>query len=536
MSAEATIQKEQASSAGAEPCPRSPSADDSLSRLAAGAENAAAATESGAVESGAVESGETPDDASFAEMLARHEREEAPQSRLAPGQRVSARIVAVTADTIFVSTGSKVDGIVDREELEEDGQLSRREGDMLDLYVVTVSPQEVKLSRILRGAGSLTALEEAKEAGLPVEGKVIGQIKGGYAVDIMKRRAFCPSSQIDLRPLGDPETPVGKIYPFLITRLEKNGRNIVVSRRSLLEREQRENRDALLEEIKEGDVREAVVSRLTPFGAFVELAPGVEGLIHLSELSWSRVARADEAVSAGDAVRVKILGIAKEDKGARISLSIKQTAGDPWKEVEGRFAAGDILSGRVTRNAPFGAFVEIAPGIEGLVHLSEFSYEKRVIKADEVVAPGDTVSVRIKELDTAKKRISLSMRDVEGDPWGTIGRTLAVDAELTGTVEKHTPFGLFVNLSPGVTGLLPNSVIHASPCRKTLEKLKTGDAVAVRVKEIDEGKRRVSLAPAGEENPAAEEKDWKRHAPKTAPAPVVGPLGLALRAAMKKKK
>ena len=506
-------------------------------------ENAPAGTSFAAPagEKAAVPSAPTPDEAqdegSFAEMLAQHEREEAPQSRLTPGQRVSVRIVAVTSDTIFVSTGSKVDGIVDREELESDGQLSHQVGDIIDLYVVTVSPQEVKLSRILRGAGSLTALEEAKTAGLPVEGKVTGQVKGGYAVDIMKRRAFCPLSQIDLRPLDDPETPVGKIYPFLITRLEKGGRNIVVSRRVLLEREQQENREALLSEIHEGDVREATISRLAPFGAFVELAPGVEGLAHLSELSWTRVGQADEAVSVGDRVRVKILGLHKEEKGTRISLSIRQVTDDPWKDVESRLAPGDVLSGKVVRNAPFGAFVEILPGVEGLVHLSELSYEKRVMKADEVVVPGDVVEVKIKEVDAAKKRISLSLRDVGGNPWDSVSETLVVDAELTGTVEKRAPFGLFITLSPGITGLLPTSVIQASPSRKALERLGVGDAVSVRVKEVDARARRISLAPAGEEGAReAEEKDWKRHAPKPAPSPAIGALGLALQAAMKKKK
>ena len=480
---------------------------------------------------------EIPDEGSFAEMLAQHEREEAPQSRLTPGQRVSVRIVAITADTVFVSTGSKVDGIVDREELEENGELPHQVGDMLDLYVVTVSPQEVKLSRILRGAGSIAALEDAKAAGLPVEGKVTGQVKGGYAVDIMKRRAFCPLSQIDLRPLDDPEAPVGKILPFLITRLEKGGRNIVVSRRAILEREQQENREALLAEINVGDVREAVITRLAPFGAFAELSPGVEGLAHLSELSWTRVGQADEAVSVGDRVRVKILGINREEKGVRISLSIKQVTDDPWKDVETRVAPGDVLSGKVVRNAPFGAFVEILPGIEGLVHLSELSYEKRVMKADEVVVPGDTVRVKVKEVDTAKKRISLSLRDVDGDPWDNLGDTLVVDAELTGTVEKRAPFGLFITLAPGITGLLPNSVIQASPSRKSLERLGPGEAVAVRVREIDTKNRRISLAPAGEEGAAeAEEKDWKRHAPRPASAPSMGALGLALQAAMKKKK
>ena len=477
------------------------------------------------------------DEGSFAEMLAQHEREEAPQSRLTPGQRVSVRIVAITADTVFVSTGSKVDGIVDREELEENGELPHQVGDMLDLYVVTVSPQEVKLSRILRGAGSITALEDAKAAGLPVEGKVTGQVKGGYAVDIMKRRAFCPLSQIDLRPLDDPEAVVGKTYPFLITRLEKGGRNIVVSRRSILEREQQENREALLAEINVGDVREATITRLAPFGAFAELSPAVEGLAHLSELSWTRVGQADEAVSVGDRVRVKILGINREEKGVRISLSLKQVTDDPWKDVETRVAPGDVLSGKVVRNAPFGAFVEILPGIEGLVHLSELSYEKRVMKADEIVVPGDVVQVKVKEVDTAKKRISLSLRDVGGDPWDNMGDALVVDAELTGTVEKRAPFGLFITLAPGITGLLPTSVIQASPSRKSLERLGPGEAVAVRIRDIDTKSKRISLAPAGEEGaPEAEEKDWKRHAPKPAPAPSMGALGLALQAAIKKKK
>jgi len=483
-------------------------------------------------------SGAEDEEISFAEMLAQHESEEAPQSRLSPGQRVSVRIVAITADTIFVSTGSKVDGIVDREEMETDGELPHQVGDILDLYVVTVSAQEVKLSRILRGAGSLSALEEARDAGLPVEGKITAQVKGGYAVDIMKRRAFCPTSQIDIRPPDDPEAAVGKIYPFLISRLEKGGRNIVVSRRSLLEREQAENRDALLAEVNIGDVREATISRLAPFGAFVELAPGVEGLVHLSELSWTRVAQADEAVSVGDRVRVKVLEIKKDEKNTRISLSMKQVMDDPWKDVDSRLSAGEVVSGKVVRLAPFGAFVEILPGVEGLVHLSELSYAKRVMKAEEVVVPGDTVSVMIKEMDPEKRRISLSMRDAEGNPWDSVDDLLVEGGELTGTVEKRAPFGLFVALSPGITGLMANSVIQGSPSRKTLERLNPGEAIAVRVQSVDKANRRISLSPAGEDIAADDkgEKDWKKHAAPKPAAPSLGSLGVALQAAIKKKK
>ncbi len=311
---------------------------------------------------------ETEDGMSFAEMLAQQEQDEGRFS-LEPGQRVQARIVAITADTIFVSTGSKVDGIVDRAEMETDGELPYQVGDTLELYVITASPQEVKLSRAMSGDGSLAALEEARAAGMPVEGRVGAQVKGGYSVEIMKRRAFCPGSQMDLRPLTDPESVLGQTYAFLITKLENHGRNIVVSRRDLLERERAAALEQILADTHEGDTREGTVSRLSTFGAFVELAPGVEGMVHLSELSWSRVERPDDAVHVGDAVTVKVLGITRGEKGVRIALSLKAAQEDPWNILHKSLTPGDVVSGRVTRLMPFGAFVEVLPGVEGLVHL-----------------------------------------------------------------------------------------------------------------------------------------------------------------------
>ena len=474
---------------------------------------------------------------SFAEMLAEHERDETPQSRLSPGQRVTVRVVAITADTVFVGTGAKVDGIVDREELEVDGELPYKVDDTLDLYVVTATAQEVKLSKVIRGSGSLDALDEARAAGLPVEGKVTAQIKGGYAVDIMKRRAFCPGGQIDLRPLENPESVVGKTLPFLITKLEKGGRNIVVSHRMILEREQAENRDALLEKVSVGDVIEGTISRLAPFGAFIEMAPGVEGMAHLSELSWTRIGRADEAVSVGDMVRAKILEIQRGEKGVRISLSLRQVMDDPWKSASERLHPGDVLSGKVVRTAQFGAFVEILPGVEGLVHISELSYEKRVQKTEDAVVAGDMVEVLIKDVDMDKRRISLSIREVSGNPWDKVAETLTLDTEVTGTVEKRAPFGLFITVAPGLTGLMPNSSMQQSKSRSSLERLGPGEPVTVRIREIDTQNRRISLAPIdGQESAAAEEKDWKRHAPKPAPKPSMGSLGMALKAAMDKKK
>lgn len=495
--------------------------------------------------------GQTPgEEMSFAEMLQQHEAEEPSHGRFTPGQRVTVKIVAITNDTVFVSTGAKVDGIVDREELLVDGELPYQVGDALELYVVTATSQEVRLSKVIRGAGSLTALEDAKEAGVPVEGKVTAQVKGGYSVEIMKRRAFCPLSQMDLRPSDDPEAYIGKTLAFIITRLEKGGRNIVVSRRVLLEREQAENRASVLNDIHEGDVLEVTVTRLTPFGAFVELAPGVEGLVHISELSWSRISNADEAVSLGDRIRVKVLSIKQGEKDTRISLSAKQVMDDPWKDIADRLHAGDILEGKVVRTAPFGAFVEVLPGIEGLVHISELSYERRVNKTEDVVVAGDRVTVKVKDVDPLKKRISLSLRDVGGDPWDTVEDAFAVDQVVTGTMEKRAPFGFFVTLAPGITGLLPNAVLTAD-ARKIFDKTGPGDAVSVRIKGIDQANKKISLgpedesaeavgnAPAGggrrERQASNEEKDWKKHAPKTEQS-AFGSLGSALQAALNKKK
>ena len=477
-------------------------------------------------------SGEAEENMSFAEMLAQQEQDE--HILLEPGQRVHVRIVAITEDTLFVSTGSKVDGVVDRAEMEVDGELPYQTGDSLDLYVISVTPQEVKLSRVMSGDGSLAALEDALAARMPVEGRVTGQVKGGYSVDVMKRRAFCPMSQIDIRPVSDPESLVGQTYAFLITKLENRGRNIVVSRRDLLERERAESLEQLLAELNTGDIREGVVSRLAPFGAFIELAPGVEGMAHLSELSWSRVEQAAEAVNVGDKVTVKVLGVAKEGKNVRIALSVKAAMADPWNTIGERVRAGDAVTGKVVRLMPFGAFVEVLPGVEGLVHLSELSFEKRIMKAEEVVSPGDVVSVKIKEIDPERRRISLSLRDVAGNPWERVNELLSVGKEVSGTVEKRAPFGLFISLVPGITGLLANQVINASSQRKSLERLGAGDAVNVRIREIDAAGRRISLLPAGEEDLAAAGEDWKEHAPKPDAAPSLGALGLAMQAARQK--
>lgn len=471
---------------------------------------------------------------SFAELFEQQEKESAKQPRLEAGQKIETTVIAITADTVFVDTGSKVDGIVERSELEKDGELPFAVGDAIELFVVSITAHEIRLSTALRGQGNISLLEDAKNAGIPVEGKVVAVIKGGYHVEIMKRRAFCPLSQIDIRPVQEPETFVGQTLPFAITKLEQHGRNIVVSRRALLEVEQAEQLAEILKTLEVGSVVETTVTRLTSFGAFAEIAPGVEGLIHISELSWGRVSQPDEVLSIGDVIRVKILSIETTDRGTRFSLSIKEITEDPWTNISEKVNEGDTFTGKVIRNAPFGSFVEILPGIEGLVHISEFSYEQRIHKPEEMVNPGDTVSVKVLTLTPDQKKLSLSMRAMAGDPWLTIGETFSVGATVMGTMEKRAAFGLFITLAPGITGLLPASVVQQSAAKNDIAKLGAGDAIEVVIQNIDATQRKISLAPVGEKG--EEPIDWSPHAKTEHKQPSLGMLGQALQQAIEDKK
>ncbi|MGD9609713.1 MAG: S1 RNA-binding domain-containing protein, partial [Desulfovibrionaceae bacterium] len=286
------------------------------------------------------------------------------------GDRITGPVVAITETNLVVDTGTKLDGVADKTEfLDENGAPTVHEGDMVTLYVVSVRADEVVLSKALTGQGGAEALREAFESGLPVEGRVTASRKGGYDVEILHRRAFCPVSQIDLAFTEDPEVHVGQTYSFAITTFERDGKNIVVSRRKLLEQERAESELRFIERVQIGDVIPAVVTRLVAFGAFAEVAPGLEGLVHLSELSWSRAEKAEDTVAVGQAVTVKVLAFDRDKKGRpRISLSIKQAGPDPWDSAGDQFQAGDMVEGKVSRLADFGAFGELAPGIEGLIH------------------------------------------------------------------------------------------------------------------------------------------------------------------------
>ncbi len=458
-------------------------------------------------------SSEAPmEEESFAAML--EAQESGPQVKARVGDKVRGAIIAVTKDSVFIDAGLKIDGVADKAEfLDAEGNFPHEVGEVVELYVVKAGGGELRLSRAASGDGSSLQLQEAYAARLPVQGKVKGTCKGGYNVQIMGKRAFCPISQIDAQYVSDPDVHVGQEYTFLIVTCEDNGRNVVVSRRKLLEAEQQEAAEKFQAEVQPGAVMQAKVVRIKPFGVFAELAPGVEGMIHVSELGYGRVAQPQDVVREGEMLTVKILAVEPDPKrkGLRISLSVKQAQADPWEQVSGRYAKGGLVEGTVVRLAPFGAFVELEPGIEGLVHISELSYTKRVHKPEDVVSVGERVQVAIKDLDLEQRRIGLSLREAQGDPWSGVADRYAVGSLVQGTVEKREQFGLFVNLEPGVTGLMPKSLMGKALDPAALESLKPGDQVRLKVDALDVDARKITLAPV--DTKEEEAKDWRKELP-----------------------
>ncbi|BCS96505.1 30S ribosomal protein S1 [Desulfoluna limicola] len=457
---------------------------------------------------------------------------------LKSGDKVDAKVISIGESSVYVSTGTKSDGVVDRMELtNEDGELTVAVDDTLTLYVVSANESEVVLSKQMSGAGSEEMLFDAFTNGTPVEGKVNEQIKGGFSVTLMGKRAFCPVSQIDTAFVENGEDYLGKSFTFLVTRIEGNGKNIVISRRKILEAELAEVRATFLETLSEGDTVEAKVIKLMPYGAFMELHAGVEGMAHISELSWSRVQSCEEAVKVGDVLPVKVLKVETiEGKNAlRIALSVKQASQDPWELAGDTIRVGEQFSGKVVRIAPFGAFVEVAPGTEGLVHVSEMSYTKRILKPEDAVSEGETVQVVVKAIDLEKKRLSLSIRDAHGDPWQGVLVKYPLGSKVAGTVEKKESYGIFVKLEPGVTGLLPKSKLAEAANASALNAAKPGETLELLVDAVDEEKRRITLVSTEAADGAS---NWKGYTekPKAKSDNSMGTMGELLKAAMSKKK
>ena len=470
-------------------------------------------------------------DVSFAAMLDAYSP--GMEAEIHVGDKISGKIVSIGKDSVFVDTGTKIDGIADKKELlDENQQMTLNVGDTVELYVVAVTDDEIKLSKAVSGIGGLNMLREAFEKTVPVEGKILETCKGGFRVEVLERKAFCPISQVDIVFVENPEDYVGQSLNFLVTTFEENGKNIVLSRRALLAREQEKTRKEFYETLTIGNTLDGKVTKIMPYGVFVQLSDGVEGLVHVSELSWSKAAKPENIVKVADNVQVKVIDIQPDKKPGllKISLSMKQLTEDPWNSAGDTFQVGAKILGTVTRCADFGAFVEVASGIEGLVHISEMSYQKRVLKPEDVVTVGETVSVMIKEIDLEKRRLSLSIRDAEGDPWVTVAGKYTIGQSVEGILEKKEKFGFFISLEPGITGLMPKSRLGGSHKLTEIAKLREGDSLPVVIEAIDTAERKMTLIPAD----TGDEQNWQKFSSNSPSS--MGSLGEKLQHALDRKK
>lgn len=351
----------------------------------------------------------TPDqeqEESFAELFEQSQRGKS--DWLKPGQQVTGRVLKISGEWVFFDTGQKGEGIIDRKELLDlDGNLTVAEGDALSAYFLSSRQGEMRFTTKVGGAGGSSQLQDAWASGIPVEGVVEKEIKGGYEIKLAgSSRAFCPFSQIALRRVDNPQELIGSRLTFRISEYGERGRNIVVSRRVLLEEEQQRQKEQVWAALSEGMTLSGTVTSLRDFGAFVDIG-GLEGLVPLSELGWSRVKSAAEALSVGQQVQAVVKSIDRERE--RVSLSIKDTQPDPWELVGQNCPEGSFQSGTVARLTPFGAFVTLPCGLDGLIHISRLGAGKRISHPREVIAEGDQVEVKVEGIDRDARRISLAL-------------------------------------------------------------------------------------------------------------------------------
>jgi small subunit ribosomal protein S1 len=406
-----------------------------------------------------------------------------------PDRQIEGTVVSIGEEWVFVDIGFKSEGHIARQELtDEEGRLQVNIGDRVTAYVVRRREGEILLSIKMTAAASEEAARGAYRSGVPVEGLVSAQRKGGYTVRVFGKDAFCPHSQMDLRKGGAAEDYIGRRFTFRITEFSEGGRNIVLSRRSILEEERLKQIAALKERLAPGDLVEGTVTRLADFGAFVDLG-GIEGLIPMSELAWGRVNGASEVLSTGDRVTVKIMDLNWADN--RISLSRKQTLEDPWTTAGERYYEGSTSTGTVTRLMNFGAFVELEPGIEGLVHVSNMNAGRRVNHPREVLNEGDKVEVRVLSADAQARRIGLELC-VVGD--GEAVPELNPGDVVSGTVDSVKEYGVFVFLPGGKSGLLHVSQIEGAARGDLRKRFQPGTQIDVEILEVDLETKKISLS------------------------------------------
>jgi small subunit ribosomal protein S1 len=408
------------------------------------------------------------------------------------GQSVRGAVTEIRENEIIVDVGFKSEGTIPVSEFRDFDQINN--GDEIDVFLEKLENQDGLVVLSKEKADFFKVWDEIKEgydSGKIMSGRVSRRIKGGLVVDLLGVDAFLPGSQIALRQVPNLDDLITQTLEFKIIKINKRRRNIVVSRRIVLEQQRAEQKKTLMSELEVGQIRQGAVKNITDFGAFVDLG-GVDGLLHLTDLTWGRISHPSEVVSIGDEIEVKVLDFDKEKE--KISLGLKQLTPHPWDGVEDRFQVGQKVNGRVVSITDYGAFVELETGVEGLIHISEMSWTKHVKHPSKVLAIADTVEAMVLKVDREQKKISLGLKQTEPDPWTLIEQKYPVGTKLSGKVRNLTNFGAFVEIEEGIDGLLHISDMSwAKRVRHPSEMVKKSDEIDVMVLDISPEKRRISL-------------------------------------------
>jgi small subunit ribosomal protein S1 len=419
------------------------------------------------------------------------------------GEIVKAKVLEVRENLVVLDIGFKSEGAVPIEEFKDSPV---QVGDEVEVLLEHLEDAEGSVVLSKKKADFMRVWERirvAYESDQPVEGTLVKKIKGGVVVDLMGVDAFLPGSQIALRRVPNIDELLGQKYEFKIIKLNKRRRNIVVSRRVILEQERAGKREKLMKELQKDQVRKGVVKNITDFGAFIDLG-GVDGLLHITDMSWGRISHPSEMVQIGQELEVKVLDIDWERE--RISLGLKQLQAYPWKDVAEKFPVGTRVQGKVVSITNYGAFIELQPGIEGLVHISEMSWTRNVRHPSKLVSIGETIEAVVLKVDPNEEKISLGMKQTEQDPWVVLPLKYPVGTRINGKVRNLTSFGAFVEIEPGIDGLIHISDMSwTKRVQHPSEVVKKGDAVDVVILNIDSENKRISLGLK-----QAEEDPWLR--------------------------